>query len=56
MSQYLCSQIVIGIILGLFSAFPSVLFVQLFRRIRSHRQQLSPLRQTLETMAGHKLE
>ena len=40
-------QIIIGLIVELFSLIPSILIVQLFRRIRSRQKQLSPLREAL---------
>ncbi|CAF4285211.1 unnamed protein product, partial [Adineta steineri] len=40
-------QIIIGIIVEVFALIPSLLLIQLFRRLRSRRQQISPLRQAL---------
>lgn len=45
---YLSSQqIIVGIVVELFALVPSLLIVQLFRRIRSRRQQISPLQEAL---------
>ncbi|CAF3684254.1 unnamed protein product [Adineta steineri] len=46
-------QIIIGIIVEVFALIPSLLLVQLFRRLRSRRQQLSPLRQALYLMKSN---
>ncbi|CAF0788844.1 unnamed protein product [Adineta steineri] len=43
-------QVIIGIIVELFALIPSLLLVQLFRRLRSRQQQISPLRQALYKM------
>ncbi len=40
-------KIIIGIIVELLALIPSLLLVQLFRRIRSRQKQISSLRQTL---------
>ncbi len=40
-------KITIGIIVELLALIPSLLLVQLFRRIRSRRKQISPLHQAL---------
>jgi len=51
-------QIGIGIIVEMISFVPSILLVQLFRRIRqrrSHQYQGSPLRQALEKMTQQQL-
>ncbi|CAF1279323.1 unnamed protein product, partial [Adineta ricciae] len=40
-------QIIIGIVVEMFALIPSLLLVQLFRRVRPRRQQQSPLRQAL---------
>ncbi|CAF3969202.1 unnamed protein product, partial [Adineta steineri] len=40
-------QISIGIIVELFALIPSLLIVQLFRRLQSRKKQISPLHQTL---------
>ena len=38
-------QIIIGIIVEFFALIPSLLLVQLFRRLRPRRKPISPLRQ-----------
>jgi hypothetical protein len=40
-------KIIIGIIVDLFALIPSLLLVQLFRRLRSRQRQISPLRQAM---------
>lgn len=40
-------KIAIGVIVELFALIPSLLLVQLFRRLRSRQKQISPLRQAL---------
>ncbi|CAF1677263.1 unnamed protein product, partial [Adineta ricciae] len=40
-------QIIIGIVVEFFALIPSLLLVQLFRRLRPRRKQLSPIRQAL---------
>ncbi|UJR13336.1 hypothetical protein I4U23_000354 [Adineta vaga] len=40
-------QIIIGIVVELFALIPSLLLVQMFRRLRPRRKQLSPLRKAL---------
>jgi hypothetical protein len=40
-------KIIIGVIVEVFSLIPSLLLVQLFRRIRSRHTRISPLRQAL---------
>ena len=40
-------QILIGIIVELFSLIPSILIVQLFRRLRLRQKQIAPLQQAL---------
>ncbi|CAF4278821.1 unnamed protein product, partial [Adineta steineri] len=47
-SFYLNSQqVIIGIVVELFALIPSLLIVQLFRRLQSRKKQISPLHQTL---------
>ncbi|CAF4269046.1 unnamed protein product, partial [Adineta steineri] len=46
-------QIIIGIIVDFFTFVPSLLIVQLFRRLRSRQKQLSPLRQALYKIKPH---
>lgn len=40
-------QILIGVIVELFALIPSLVLVQLFRRIRSRQKRISPLRAAL---------
>ncbi|CAF4192320.1 unnamed protein product, partial [Adineta steineri] len=46
-------QIIIGIIVEFFAFIPSLLIVQLFRRLRSRQKQLSPLHQALYKIKPH---
>ncbi|CAF4238484.1 unnamed protein product, partial [Adineta steineri] len=47
-SFYLNSQqVIIGIVVELFALIPSLLLVQLFRRLQPRKKQISPLHQTL---------
>ncbi|UJR07107.1 hypothetical protein I4U23_011395 [Adineta vaga] len=43
-------QVTIGIIVEIFALIPSLLVVQLFRRLRSRRSYLSPLQETLSKL------
>ncbi|CAF1375842.1 unnamed protein product [Adineta ricciae] len=46
-------QIMIGVIVEVFALIPSLLLVQLFRRVRPRGQQQSPLRQALYKIKGN---
>ncbi|CAF4281045.1 unnamed protein product, partial [Adineta steineri] len=46
-------QIIIGIIVDFFAFIPSLLIVQLFRRLRSRQKQFSPLQQALHKIKPH---